>query len=148
MNKALFVCTGNTCRSPMAACLFNDMCASRGLNWRAESAGLYALDGSPASLHAREAMRLRGLSIDGHCARPVTRQLVDRSDIIVCVTPEHARLLIKRFPDCEARVVTLAPAVPDPFGGDASAYESAAESITLGLGALLRSDGFQHPNFS
>ena len=72
MTDVLFVCSGNTCRSPIAECLFNDLCQRRGMAYRAESAGLYAREGDPASDGAFYAMKERGLSLSRHVAQPFT----------------------------------------------------------------------------
>ena len=95
MQQVLFVCTGNTCRSPMAEYLFNQAAAQQGLAWRAASAGLYAGDApmSPGALVA-----LAKHSIDGsrHRARPLSDALVQDADLILCMTQEHLHALQAR----------------------------------------------------
>lgn len=137
MKKVLFVCTGNTCRSPMAACLMRSMASSRGLDCEADSAGLYASDGAPASIGAMNAMRLRGLSLSSHTAKPVTKRLLEQSDVIVCLTKEHERALKERFPSLADKVISFSPAIPDPYGGSQETYDKAAKAIESGLERLI-----------
>ena len=138
MKTVLFVCTGNTCRSPMAACLLNAYCAERRLPLRAESAGLYAADGAPASDGALAVMKERGLSLGRHTARPVTRALVNDASLVLCMSEAHAAALRERFPGATTPIEALSPAVPDPYGGDAAAYRRAADALAALLPGVVR----------
>ena len=134
--RILFVCTGNTCRSPLAEAL-----ARRGLQERGwdhvsvESAGIATTTGLPASEGSRTAARERGLDLSDHESAQLTEERVDRADLILAMTPSHVADVEAR--GGEGKVALLGAfaagaepgsdggggwAVPDPFGGDPLVY--------------------------
>lgn len=137
MKTILFVCTGNTCRSPMAACLMNRLLKERGItDWQAVSAGTAAYDGQPASQGALRAMERRGLSLATHISRTVTGELLDRADYLVCISRRHLELLANAFERLPPSLA-IQPGVPDPFGGSDREYEACAITLKTLLPALL-----------
>lgn len=132
--KVLFVCTGNTCRSPMAAVLLLKALGS-GSHHEAESAGISALEGSPASANAVAVMSGVGLDVSSHRARRLTDELVRSADLILAMTSVHKDLLLRNHHAAQGRVFTLGEAtevggdVPDPFGGAIGDYHRVAELI-------------------
>lgn len=135
MPDVLFVCSGNTCRSPMAMCLFNDRCAHLGLAWRAESAGLSALDGTPASDGAFFVMKERGLDLSRHVAQPVTLTLLKNTRLVVTMGQAYVPRILERWP--AARVLALEPSVRDPFGASLEAYRATATELEKHLPRVL-----------
>src|SRR5438552_189266 len=89
IQHVLFVCTGNICRSPLAASLLERALKERGLEVTVTSAGTGAWDGAPASEGAYLVGLERGLDLSGHRARLLTRELVERADLILTMARHH-----------------------------------------------------------
>lgn len=142
----LFVCTGNTCRSPMAEALFR-MALPPGSPWRAASAGLAAREGAQASETAIAALREAGGDLRAHRSRPVTAELVQASAAIVVMTGAHALQIHTRFPYARDKLFLLrsfdpdSPAlsdVSDPFCGTLDEYRCCRDLIRRAMPGLVR----------
>ena len=136
-DTVLFVCTGNTCRSPMCAALFNDRFA--GLTRHAVSAGLMA-DGSPISENAVRALENAGVAprkpendYPSHISRNVTPEMMEHAALVIGVTSSHAMQLLLRFPAYASKITVLPTEISDPFGGSPARYESCLADIAHAL---------------
>ncbi len=138
--RICFVCTGNTCRSPMAAAVANALGEGRIDAW---SAGLWAADGEPMSANAVKALENAGVSPTAerdyhkHTARTVTETDAASADLLVAVSPSHAMELLMRFPAAAERIACMPKPISDPYGGDLERYEICLAEITEGVRALI-----------
>lgn len=132
----LFVCTGNTCRSPMAEGIFGKIVADKELkNIKASSAGLFAMTGDEVAENAVKAAERFGCDISAHRARRITSYILDETDRFVCMTPEHAASLALYVPS--DKITVLGGGIPDPYGGNLETYLTCANSIRNALLAQL-----------
>jgi protein-tyrosine phosphatase len=129
--RILFVCTGNTCRSPLAAALAQANIEASGWTARVESAGTNAQDDAPATDLARLAAHEAGLDLEGHRARLLTRPDVLQASLVLVMSERHREFIRVLAPEAMERVHTLRAfasggtetgEVADPYGGDLALY--------------------------
>ncbi len=112
--KVLFVCTGNTCRSPMAEGLLRRLAADRKLKLELRSAGVAAMPGAPMSRHTEAILRREGAELPGGGARPIDGSAVEWADLILTMTVSHKRALLGQFPYAVDKVFALKEYTADP----------------------------------
>ncbi|MCZ7647824.1 MAG: L-threonylcarbamoyladenylate synthase [Planctomycetota bacterium] len=141
----LFVCTGNTCRSPMAAAFaaaaLQGRADTQGQPYRVLSAGTSAQDGDGANPSAQAAMSEVDLDLRAHRAQAVQPHLLDEADWIFTMTRAHRESILMVMPECEERIRLLLESgadLADPASGSLAQYRLARDAIAQSLPAVLR----------
>ncbi|WP_447723672.1 arsenate reductase/protein-tyrosine-phosphatase family protein [Enterobacter asburiae] len=126
----LVVCTGNICRSPIGERLLRQQLPGKQVN----SAGILGLEGHPADAAAQAVARRHGVSLEGHIARKVTRNLLQQADLILVMGPEHLRFIATMAPENRGKSLLFGQwldirDIPDPYHKSREAYEYVFEQL-------------------
>lgn len=140
----LFVCSGNTCRSPLAEALARKIAASRGIDDIAvSSAGTNAVENVPATDEALLVGMERGLDLTGHRSRQLTPAIVSEADLIFVMTPGHLEQVKQMGGRGKVHVIdeyasgATDKGITDPYGGDLDAYRNTTDSLEEELDRLF-----------
>ncbi|MEI4790024.1 low molecular weight protein arginine phosphatase [Bacillus sp. FJAT-53060] len=131
----LFVCTGNTCRSPMAQALFASIANEKGLRVTVKSAGIFVSGAGKASPQAVEALFEKSIPLN-HSSSKLTENLLHEADYVFTMTIQHKQLIVEQFADAQEKIFTLKEFatgtegdVSDPFGGSLSIYQETRDEL-------------------
>lgn len=152
MKNILFVCTGNTCRSPMAEYIMNTFISQSGLGeyFVSSSAGVATMDGLTASTGSVNACREMGIDISSHRSRQLTEEIIKSSDIIITMGSSHKNMILTYFPkEAEGKTFTIAEVadfadenihatdIMDPYMMDDSVYTAVCGQIASYLRIII-----------
>lgn len=142
--KILFICTGNTCRSPMAEALLNHKVPE----FKVQSAGIYAGENERANQYAIEVLKDAGITCH-HTSQSVTNELLNWADLVLTMTVQHKQLLVMQYPDDQEKYFTLKEYVydadsstmnddiSDPFGGELPIYQETFKELDTYIELLI-----------
>lgn len=143
--KILFVCTGNTCRSPMAEAFLNHQAPA---GFHAKSAGVFANEGASAARNAITVLQENDIPIT-HNAQQLKETELFWADLILTMTASHKALIMNQFPGAADKIFTLKEYVNggegdldvfDPYGGDVEMYRETFAELKQLISKLLQSE--------
>lgn len=142
--KVLFVCTGNTCRSPMAEGILKSIAKEKKLQIDVYSAGISVFEGDGAAKNAIKAMEKIGIDISEHLANGISRKLVKETDLILTMSISHRDFILLNFPEAVGKTSTLKDyaykvdkSVADPYGGSLAMYEKTRDEIYQAIEKII-----------
>ncbi len=137
MKKILFVCSGNTCRSPMAEGIFNSEAAEKNLDFIAQSAGVGAISGAPYSTNAVLACMEIGIDISKGRSKNLRDLNVNDYCLFVPMTCGHARALAAQGIDRDKIILLKSDGISDPYGGNLQMYRDCRDEIKQAVKMLI-----------
>lgn len=143
--KVLFICTGNTCRSPMAEGILKDLALKNNLTIEVKSAGTHAAYNSAPSPLAVEAMKDVGIDISSHKSYQVNEEILKESDLVLTMSNSHKKLLLNKYPSIKDKVFLLNEyafetkrEIEDPFGAPLRYYEKSRDEIYEAIEEIVK----------
>lgn len=128
MLNILFVCAGNTCRSPMAEAIFNKLAKDEGVDAKAFSAGAYGIDGVPYSEETVRVLEENGIILSG-TSKELSKDDVEKADFVFGLTSRLASEVAFALPQYSEKVMAFSKEIPDPFGRGIEAYRECYKKL-------------------
>lgn len=131
----LFICTANTCRSPMAHGILKKMLSNKKSEYSINSAGIFTHPNDEINNMAKRELKKRGINFKGRKSVRITNNLINEADLVFSMTSNQRRLLVQSFPDSADKIYLLGDYtnrggdIADPYGGDKLIYENCANDI-------------------
>ena len=140
----LFVCTGNTCRSPMAAAIFNHFAEQKNLNWFASSAGIATETGLLVTKEAIQVLKDYDIHIEDHISHQLDERMLNDTDIVITMTNTQKDLLKIYFPDKKDKIFSLMEyadsdeEIEDPYGQGLKKYQQIAADLMVMIPKIIK----------
>lgn len=134
MKKVLFVCTGNTCRSPMAQAIYSSLTDSG--KFIADSCGIFADGISKITDNAKAVLAENGIYFE-HISKKVSSDLLEKNDIVICMTQNHYTILTSMFPEFSDKIFIMPKDILDPYGGSIDVYRACYNEIYHSLKNII-----------
>ena len=141
MKRILFVCMGNTCRSPMAQGLMNQYAHTHNLDIQATSAGIAVTEGMPMAGNALEVLEELKIDMTYHHARQLCDADISNANLIFCMAESHLAAVAAIFPKSMDKLRLVGKGIADPFGGDVELYRNCREHIRAALPEIAEMAG-------
>lgn len=149
VKNILFVCTGNSCRSVMAAELLKKILKDKADNFVIKSAGTFALEGMSASSEAQRIMLKEGVDISSHRSMRLTKEMIEEADLILVMEEGHCNVILNLFPEAERKTYLLKSfmenkfqnsdlEITDPIGKPPEVYEEVLFVLRESLEGLIK----------
>ncbi|MED3661369.1 low molecular weight protein arginine phosphatase [Ureibacillus sp. FSL K6-8385] len=137
-----FVCTGNTCRSPMAEAILKHK-NIEGIE--VKSAGIFALEGGKISEHSKTVLEQENIDFE-HTTRQVNEKDIEWADLILTMTAAHRDMILQFYQNAKGKTYTLkeyvmpysSPDVSDPYGGDLDTYKNTYNELNRLIDELVK----------
>ncbi len=142
--NVLFVCTGNTCRSPMAEAIFNHISAKNGKEHKAISRGTNVFFPQPINQKSVFALKEIGIDAQKHLSSQITQDDIKSSDLVLTMSSSHKMALKSAFPKYKDKIYTLSEKaygreedIEDPFGQNQEIYNLCLKSIYTAVDKII-----------